>query len=91
MTKGKLAWALVVVLAILHYDFWYWDDRTLVLGFLPVGLFFQALISLGAGILFSTAIILLLVPALYLILEDLRALLGRAVPTTAPAAHSSEA
>ena len=29
-------------------------------------------ISLGAGILFSTAIILLLVPSLYLILEDLR-------------------
>lgn len=32
-------------------------------------------ISLGAGILFSTAIILLLVPSLYLILEDLRGVL----------------
>ncbi len=36
-------------------------------------------ISLGAGILFSTAIILLLVPSLYLILEDLRGLQGRLV------------
>ena len=50
MSKGKLAWALVVVLAILHYDFWYWDDKTLVMGFMPIGLFFQALISLGAGV-----------------------------------------
>jgi multidrug efflux pump subunit AcrB len=49
-------------------------------------------ISLGAGILFSTVIILLLVPSLYLILEDLRSLLGRAVSTAAdpaPGAASS--
>jgi len=46
---GKLAWALVALLAILHYDFWNWSDRSLVFGFLPTGLFFQALISLGAG------------------------------------------
>jgi multidrug efflux pump subunit AcrB len=34
-------------------------------------------ISLGAGIVFATAIILLLVPCLYLILEDVRALFAR--------------
>ena len=33
-------------------------------------------ISLGFGIVFATAIILLLVPSLYLILEDARVLLG---------------
>jgi hypothetical protein len=33
-------------------------------------------ISLGFGILFATGITLLLIPALYLILEDLRALVG---------------
>lgn len=43
-------WAFVAVLAVLHYDFWFWDDRTLWFGFLPVGLGFQALISIGAAI-----------------------------------------
>jgi hypothetical protein len=33
-------------------------------------------ISLGFGILFATGITLLLIPALYLILEDFRAMLG---------------
>lgn len=33
-------------------------------------------ISLGFGILFATAITLVLIPSLYLIIEDLRALLG---------------
>jgi hypothetical protein len=33
-------------------------------------------ISLGFGILFATGITLLLIPALYLILEDLRGLVG---------------
>ncbi len=46
---GILAWLLVVVLAVLHYDFWYWDDRTLVFGFVPIGLLFQVLISVGAA------------------------------------------
>ena len=50
MTKGQLAWGFVVVLAILHYDFWYWDDRSIVLGFMPIGLLYQALISLAAGV-----------------------------------------
>lgn len=46
---SKLAWGLVVVLAIVHYDFWWWGDRTLVFGFLPIGLAFHALFSLVAG------------------------------------------
>ncbi|OEU64111.1 MAG: hypothetical protein BA870_07145 [Desulfuromonadales bacterium C00003094] len=33
-------------------------------------------ISLGFGILFATGITLLLIPALYLVLEDIRGLLG---------------
>lgn len=45
-------------------------------------------ISLGAGILFSTAIILLLVPSLYILLEDLRGLPGRAL-SAAPRAETS--
>jgi hypothetical protein len=34
-------------------------------------------LSLGFGILFATVITLLLVPCLYLLIEDLRAWLGR--------------
>ena len=48
-TRGKAAWAFIGFLAIVHFDFWYWDDRSLVFGFMPVGLFFQALISLLAA------------------------------------------
>jgi hypothetical protein len=49
-SAGKFAWALVALLAIVHYDFWNWDNRSLVFGFMPTGLFFQALISVGAAI-----------------------------------------
>ena len=54
--RRKLAWGFVVLLALLHYDFWYWDDRTLVFGFLPVGLAYQALISLLAGLAWALVV-----------------------------------
>ena len=42
---------LMVLLAVLHHDFWWWNDiDPLVLGFLPVGLAYHALISILAGI-----------------------------------------
>ena len=56
MTKGRLAWGLVVVLAILHHDFWYWGDGSLVFGFMPIGLFYQALISVAAGIAWALVV-----------------------------------
>ena len=46
----------VVVLAILHQDFWFWDDRTLVLGFLPIGLAYHALYSIAAATLWAAAV-----------------------------------
>ena len=49
-TKNWLICGLVVVLLILHYDFWFWSDRSVVFGFMPVGLFYQALISVLAGV-----------------------------------------
>jgi len=49
MNAGKLAWGFVIVIALLHYDFWYWDDSTLVFGFVPIGLAYQAGISLLAA------------------------------------------
>ena len=53
---GKLAWALVALLAILHYDFWNWDDRSMLFGFLPTGLFFQAFISIGAAVAWALVV-----------------------------------
>ena len=44
----KLSAVLVLVAGFLalHQDFWLWDDPTLVLGFLPVGLAYHAVYSL---------------------------------------------
>lgn len=59
MNKGGGArsaiWVGVLVLAVLHYDFWFWDDSSLWFGFMPVGLGYQALISLAAGGLWLAA------------------------------------
>ena len=52
----QLVWALVGVLALAHYDFWYWSDRTLVFGFMPIGLFYQAMISVAAGVLWAMVV-----------------------------------
>ena len=53
---GKLAWGFVIVVAILHWDFWYWDDRTLVFGFVPIGLAFQAGISVLAALAWASVV-----------------------------------
>lgn len=34
-----------------HQDFWWWDDSSLVFGFLPVGLAYHALFSIGCALL----------------------------------------
>lgn len=47
--------ALFVLLFLVHHDFWAWGDRRLVLGFLPVGLFYHALFSVVAGVLWALA------------------------------------
>lgn len=42
---------LAILLAILHQDFWWWSDTTLVFGFMPIGLAYHALYSvLAAGL-----------------------------------------
>ncbi|MEM6799534.1 MAG: DUF3311 domain-containing protein [Planctomycetota bacterium] len=52
----KLVWALVVLLVILHQDFWFWESETLVFGFMPVGLFYHACISVAASVTWFLAI-----------------------------------
>ncbi len=51
----RVVTALLVALAVLHQDFWWWDSRAVVLGFLPVGLAWHALVSLAAGLLWYLA------------------------------------
>lgn len=43
------------VLALLHQDCWWWDSRTLVFGFLPIGLAYHAGFSLAAAALWALA------------------------------------
>lgn len=45
-----VVWVLVLALIVLHQDNWYWDDATLVFGFLPIGLFYHALLSLACAV-----------------------------------------
>jgi hypothetical protein len=46
-----LTYILIVVLFVLHQDFWWWDSKEIVLGFLPIGLAYHAVFSiLAAGV-----------------------------------------
>ena len=49
---------LVVLLLILHQDNWFWEDNTLVFGFIPVGLFWHACISIGASLTWALATVI---------------------------------
>lgn len=42
--------ALVLLLLILHQDNWFWEDGTLVFGFMPIGLFWHACLSVAASL-----------------------------------------
>ena len=55
-TAGKLAWGFILLLGILHWDFWFWDDRSFVFGFLPIGLAYHALFSIAAGVVWASAV-----------------------------------
>jgi hypothetical protein len=51
-----LVFVLAVLLFILHQDFWLWDNRTLVFGFLPAGLAYHAGYSIAASLLWAFAV-----------------------------------
>ena len=52
----KVVYGLVVLLAIIHQDFWWWNNKTLVFGFRPLGLFYHALFSCMAAGVWAMAI-----------------------------------
>lgn len=52
----KLVWILAIALLLVHQDCWFWDDRTLVFGFIPVGLFYHACFSVAAAAVWLLAV-----------------------------------
>lgn len=54
--KHTIFWIAFVLLCVLHHDWWYWDDGTLLLGFMPIGLAYQAVVSLAAAALWAWAV-----------------------------------
>ena len=49
---------LVVLLLILHQDNWFWESDSLVLGFMPIGLFWHACISVAASLTWALATVI---------------------------------
>tara|TARA_B100000405_G_scaffold218076_1_gene154455 strand:- start:421 stop:675 length:255 start_codon:yes stop_codon:yes gene_type:complete len=45
----NFVWLLFVLMFLAHQDFWWWDDSSLILGFLPVGLAYHALFSMACA------------------------------------------
>ena len=50
-------WVLILLLLILHHDFWNWNDSTLVAGFLPIGMAYHIGISIAASVVWYLATI----------------------------------
>jgi hypothetical protein len=54
----RLVYGLIVLLAIVHQDSWWWDDsETLVFGFIPIGLAYHAGVSVAAATLWGLAVV----------------------------------
>jgi hypothetical protein len=51
LMKKTLPLIAVLAMAILHQDFWFWRDSTLVFGVLPIGLFYHACYTVAAAAL----------------------------------------
>lgn len=53
----RVVYGLIILLAIFHQDFWWWNDsETVVFGFLPIGLAFHAVVSILAAVLWGMAV-----------------------------------
>jgi hypothetical protein len=53
MRGRTAAVAVFVVLLVAHQDVWFWDDPSLVAGFLPIGLAWHAGFSVAAAALWA--------------------------------------
>lgn len=52
----KIVFLIFCLMFILHQDFWNWDNRGMVFGFIPVGLAYHAGFSLCAVTLWAFAV-----------------------------------
>ena len=53
----RLVVLLVILLALLHQDFWFWNRiDPMLLGFLPVGLTYHMIISIAAALVGALAV-----------------------------------
>ncbi|WP_417732410.1 DUF3311 domain-containing protein [Rosistilla oblonga] len=50
-----LIWFLIVVLVVLHQDYWQWNNATLDFGFLPRAISYHVGISIAAATLWLLA------------------------------------
>lgn len=53
----KIIYSAVILLAALHQDFWYWNDATLVWGFMPIGLVYHLAFSVVSGLVWALAVV----------------------------------
>ncbi|MCL4211741.1 MAG: hypothetical protein KJZ68_13885 [Phycisphaerales bacterium] len=51
-----VVWGSALALAVLHQDVWFWGDVTLVLGVVPVGLFYHACFSVACAMVWALAV-----------------------------------
>lgn len=53
----RLIYTMIVLLALLHQDFWWWDRiDPLLFGFIPIGLTYHACVSVAAAVLWGLAV-----------------------------------
>ena len=53
----RIVYGLIVILAILHQDYWLWNDsETLLFGVAPAGLAYHVGVSIVAAILWALAV-----------------------------------
>ena len=53
----KIFWIFFLALLFLHQDFWNWSSEEMVLGGVPIGLFYHALFSLACSGLGAWAVL----------------------------------
>ena len=58
MKRASLIILVFVALAILHQDFWNWDSKRLVFGFMPIGLAYHAAYSLVAAAFWAVVMLI---------------------------------
>ncbi len=52
--KVRVMAVITIIVALLHHDFWFWNDQTLVMGFMPIGLLYHMLFSIASAVLWAT-------------------------------------